>query len=111
MSRRNPYVTYFPEVRRALQAVERSGASDQDEFQTQEQEEAIANAREVVGRYVFDSPPSVVNKRGVNTMSRNNYPAGDVSGQPSNPESDGASHVGVQVRVGEYTLLVERDDC
>lgn len=111
MSRRNPYVTYFPEVKRALKAVEQSGASDQDEFQTQEQQDAIANAEEVLGRYLLDSPQWPVNKRGLNTLSRNNFPAGDVSGQPSNPESDGAYHAGAQVRAGEYTLIVERDDC
>lgn len=111
MSTKNPYVTYFPEVKRALTAVEKTGASDQDEIKTQEQEAAIANAKEVLGRYLLDSQQWPVNKRGVNTLSRNNFPAGDISGQPSHPDSDGAYHNGVQVQVGEATIVIERDDC
>lgn len=110
MSSKNPYVNYFTSVKSKASAVEKLGLTD-DDIPTDAQQNVIDDFKDAAGPYLLGGADNKVNRRGLTTLSRNGFPAADISGQPSNEESDGAYHVGASIRIGDLTIIVEQDDC
>ncbi|KFE47993.1 hypothetical protein [Pseudomonas congelans] len=110
MSTKNPYVHYFTSVKSKAKALEKLGLTD-DDILTDEQQRALDEFKGAVEPYLLGGADNKVNKRGLTTLTRNGFRAHDISGQPSNEDSDGAYHTGATIQVGDLTVTVEQDDC
>jgi hypothetical protein len=71
---------------------------------------ALENFKEAAAAYLLGDRGYRINKRGITAFRQNGFAAMDISGQPSNVESEGIRHVGALIRIGELTVFIERDD-
>jgi hypothetical protein len=109
MPRKKPHDQYFDDVKQKAVHL-KSLALTNDAALSIEQLKALENFKAAAAAYLLGDQGYRINKRGITAFRQNGFEAIDISGQPSNVESEGIRHVGALIRIGELTVFIERDD-
>lgn len=109
MPRTKPSVCYFEYVKAKAVRLKTLGITS-EKVLSSEQSNALEDFKAAAASYLLGDHGYQINKRGITALRQNGFEAMDITGQPSNTESEGIRHVGALIRIGELAVVVERDD-